>query len=114
MATRGSARTCRSVITLGGAAFVVASIAGCERTAPASRGLLGCPFSATDLVTVRAMARDTVQRLKSRAQRVTEVAPIKGAVSVRTEDADSTAFHNGGAVSVDCSRHVTSVWLDGG
>lgn len=63
---------------------------------------------------MRAAASDTVERLKSRAQIVTEVTPVTGGVSVRTEDADSTAFHNGGAVSLDCAKHVTSVWLDGG
>ena len=113
-APRGSAWTWRSIITLAGVAVVVASIAGCERPVPASRATLGCSFGDSGLAAVRAIARDTVQRLKSRAQRVTEVTPLKGGVSVRTEDADSAAFHNGGAVSIDCSRHVTAVWLDGG
>ena len=63
---------------------------------------------------MRAAASDTIARLKSRAQVIVEVDPVKGGVSIRTEDADSAAFHNGGAVSVDCARHVTSVWLDGG
>lgn len=61
-----------------------------------------------------AAASDTVARLKARAQVVTEITPVKGGVSVRTEDADSTAFHNGGAVSLDCAKQVTSIWLDGG
>lgn len=94
---------------------VMAMAGACERPAPASRkAALGCPFSATDLAAVSAIASDTVAKLKSRAQIVTEVDPVHGGVAVRTEDADSNAFHNGGAVSVDCAKHVTSVWLDGG
>lgn len=114
VAWRGSSRAGRSIATLANAVFVIASVAACDRPAPESRAAIGCPFSATDLAAVRVVASDTVERLKSRAQVVTEVTPVKGGVSVRTEDADSTAFHNGGAVSVDCAKHVTSVWLDGG
>jgi hypothetical protein len=96
------------------AASIIALFTGCDRPAPAPRAALGCQFSDADLAAAKAVASDTVKRLKSRAQVVTEVMPVKGGISVRTEDADSTAFHNGGAVSVDCAKHVTSVWLDGG
>jgi hypothetical protein len=35
-------------------------------------------------------------------------------VRVRTEDASTTALHDGGLVVFDCSGHVSHVWLDGG
>lgn len=92
----------------------MALVAGCDRSAPVPAAALGCPFGDSELAAVRALARDTMQHLKSRAQLVTELTPLRGGVSFRTEDADSTAFHNGGAVSVDCAKHVTSIWLDGG
>lgn len=115
VAASSSSRTGRSIAELAGAALAIAAAAACDRPAPEPRAAaIGCPFSATDLVAVSAAASDTVERLKSRAQIVTEVTPVAGGVSVRTEDADSTAFHNGGAVSLDCAKHVTSVWLDGG
>lgn len=89
--------------------------ASCEKTTPrpASRAA-SCSYSREDTLALAAAARDTVGRLKSRAQRVSEIVPVGGGISFRLEDADSNAFHNGGAVSFDCARRVTSVWLDGG
>lgn len=60
------------------------------------------------------LARDTIGRLKSHPQAVTLISALPDGVSIRTEDTDSTAFHNGGAVSFDCSKRVTSIWLDTG
>jgi len=99
---------------LASAALMIAFSSACDRPAPSPRATVGCRFSDADLAAAKALASDTVKRLKSRAQVVTEVMQVTGGISVRTEDADSTAFHNGGAVSVDCAKHVTSVWLDGG
>lgn len=102
----------RSLLACASLAFLVS----CERPAPQSRGVsAGCRFERVDTLAIASAARDTIARLKGRAQRVSEITPVPaGGIAVRTEDADSTAFHNGGAVSFDCARRVTSVWLDGG
>jgi len=87
----------------------------CEKPAPAPRSQAAtCSYARGDTLALAAAARDTMGRLKGTAQRVSEITPIAGGIAFRTEDADSNAFHNGGAVSFDCAKHVTSVWLDGG
>jgi hypothetical protein len=96
-------------------AFAVALVASCERPAPASRArAAACSYARGDTLALAATARDTVARLKGRPQQVTEITPLPGGVAFRTEDTDSSAFHNGGAVSFDCAKRVTTVWLDGG
>ena len=96
-------------------AFAVALIASCERPAPQSRApAAACAYTRSDTLALAAAARDTVARLKGRTQRVEEITPVPGGIAFRTEDADSSAFHNGGAVSFDCAKRVTAVWLDGG
>ena len=96
-------------------AVAVVLVAGCERGAPETRGrVAACPYTRADTLALAGAARDTVARLKGRAQQVTEITPVQGGVAFRTEDNDSSAFHNGGAVSFDCAKRVTSVWLDGG
>ena len=96
-------------------AVAVVLVAACERGAPEARGrVAACPYSRADTLALAGLARDTVARLKGRAQQVTEITPVQGGVAFRTEDDDSSAFHNGGAVSFDCAKRVTSVWLDGG
>ena len=100
-----------------GLAVAAAVIASCERPAPEARArarAVACSYARADTVALAAMARDTVARLKGRAQRVTEITPLPEGVAFRTEDTDSSAFHNGGAVSFDCAKRVTTVWLDGG
>jgi hypothetical protein len=93
----------------------LALVLACERPKPASReAITACRFARTDTLAISGAARDTIARLKGEAQQVTEITPVSGGIAVRTEDADSTAFHNGGAVSFDCAKRVTSVWLDGG
>ena len=93
----------------------LAVVASCERPAPEARGAAdSCPFTSADSTALANAARDTVMRLKGHAQQVTEITAVRGGIAFRTEDADSSAFHNGGAVSFDCSKRVTSVWLDGG
>jgi hypothetical protein len=93
----------------------VVLVAACERGTPEPRGrAAACPYTRADTLALAGVARDTVARLKGRAQQVTEITPIEGGVAFRTEDNDSSAFHNGGAVSFDCAKRVTSVWLDGG
>ena len=93
----------------------LACVASCERPAPAPTSrAASCTYTRDDTLALAAAARDTIGRLKSRAQRVSEITPVAGGIAFRTEDADSNAFHNGGAVSFDCARRVTSVWLDGG
>ena len=101
----------RSFLAVGMLVF----IASCEQPSakPASRAA-SCSYARDDTLALAATARDTVRRLKGKAQRVSEILPVSGGISFRTEDADSNAFHNGGAVSFDCARRVTSVWLDGG
>jgi len=90
-------------------------VASCERPAAQSRGAsAACRFERVDTLAIAGAARDTIAQLKGHAQRVTEISAVAGGISFRTEDADSTAFHNGGAVSFDCAKRVTSVWLDGG
>jgi septum formation inhibitor MinC len=90
-------------------------LTACDRGASHARApAVACSLTRGDTVAMAAQARDTVARLKGRAQAVTLISPIRSGVSIRTEDADSTAFHNGGAVSFDCSMRVTSVWLDMG
>ena len=87
----------------------------CERPAPEPRSqAAACSYARADTLALAATARDTVAHLKGTAQRVSEITPVAGGIAFRTEDADSNAFHNGGAVSFDCAKHVTSVWLDGG
>jgi hypothetical protein len=96
-------------------AACVAIIASGERRAPAARApAVACSYARVDTVALAASARDTVARLKGRAQRVTEITRLVEGIAFRTEDVDSTAFHNGGAVSFDCAKRVTAVWLDGG
>ena len=93
----------------------VAFVASCERPAPAPASrATSCAYTRDDTLALAAAARDTVARLKNRVQRIDEITPVGGGIAFRTEDADSNAFHNGGAVSFDCAKRVTSVWLDGG
>ena len=102
-----------AVSSLAFASFAFA--ASCEKPAPqpASRAA-ACSYTRADTLALAAAARDTVGRMKSRAQRISEITPVAGGIAFRTEDADSNAFHNGGAVSFDCAKRLTSVWLDGG
>jgi hypothetical protein len=87
----------------------------CERPAPEPRSRAAtCSYTRIDTLALAAAARDTMARLKGGAQRISEITPVAGGIAFRTEDADSNAFHNGGAVSFDCAKQVTSVWLDGG
>ena len=104
----------RSAMALALAAGLLAETA-CER-APndSARASAVCEMTRSDTLDLAKVARDTVAQLKGRPQVVKLIAAIRSGVSVRTEDADSTAFHNGGAVSFDCARHVTAVWLDAG
>ena len=96
-------------------AIAAALVASCDRPAPEPRArAAACPYTRADTISLGAAARDTVARLKERAQRIEEITPVPGGIAFRTEDADSSAFHNGGAVSFDCAKRVTSVWLDGG
>lgn len=96
-------------------AFAVVAVASCERPAPESRPrAAACSYARADTLALAATARDTVARLKGRPQQVTEITPLPDGVAFRTEDTDSSAFHNGGAVSFDCAKQVTTVWLDGG
>lgn len=97
-----------------GSAACVLALAGCERPAPNARAVAGCPFTATDSGALATVARDTVGKLKAHPQRVTEITTVRAGIAYRTEDADSTALHNGGAVAFDCAKRVTMVWLDGG
>jgi hypothetical protein len=95
------------------AAFAV--VAGCDRRDTESRPLVAaCSYTRADTLALVDAARDTVGRLKRSPQRLSEITAIAGGISVRTEDADSNAFHHGGAVSFDSARQVNSVWLDGG
>lgn len=103
--------------------FAVTMIAGCAVAATAAcdqaprratERTSACAMTRSDTLALAALARDTIARLKGQPQVVTLISVIKSGISIRTEDADSTAFHNGGAVSFDCARHVTSVWLDAG
>ena len=96
------------------AGVVLAMAASCERRAPETRRADSCPFTRADTMALATAARDTMMQLKGHAQRVTEVTPARGGIAFRTEDTDSSAFHNGGAVSFDCARRITAVWLDGG
>ena len=94
----------------------IASVRACDspsRVSLRSRRS-GCVASRRDRVRAMHAARDTVARLRARAQHVTGVASVPGGVDVRTEDVDSLALHDGGLVSVDCVGRVTMVWLDGG
>jgi len=95
-----------------GCVFVLAAMA-CRRSEPRA-DVAACRLTRGDTLAIAALARDTIGRLKSRPQAVTLISAVPGGVSIRTEDADSTAFHNGGAVSFDCSKRVTSIWLDTG
>ena len=97
------------------AGCAVAVMASCDR-APrrATEGTAACAMTRSDTLALATLARDTIARLKGKPQVVTLISAIKSGVSIRTEDSDSTAFHNGGAVSFDCGRRVTSVWLDAG
>jgi hypothetical protein len=61
-----------------------------------------------------AAARDTLAALRGRAQRVAWLRETADGVEVRTEDADSLSFHDGGVVTFDCRAHISLVWLDGG
>jgi hypothetical protein len=97
------------------ATIAALALMSCDRGS--SRGVAHvatCSLTRGDTVTMAALARDTIAHLKGRAQAVTLISPIREGISIRTEDADSAAFHNGGAVSFDCSMRVTSVWLDAG
>jgi hypothetical protein len=87
----------------------------CERATSGARTEAAvCALTRSDTLALAALARDTIARLKGQPQSVTLISAVKGGMAIRTEDADSTAFHNGGAVSFDCAKHVTSVWLDAG
>lgn len=97
------------LVTLGALATPIAS---CERV-PAAR-TARCEYSRADTLALARAARDTIARLKGRPQQVTEITSPGGGIAFRTEDTDSSAFHNGGAVSFDCAKRVTEVWLDGG
>jgi len=97
------------------ACVVLTMAASCERRAPETRRAAdSCPFTRADTMALATAARDTMRQLKGRAQRVTEVTPVRGGIAFRTEDTDSSAFHNGGAIAFDCARRITAVWLDGG
>ena len=89
-------------------------VAGCERAPGTAAGIPACAMTRSDTLELAAVARDTIARLKGQSQVITLISAIRSGVSIRTEDADSTAFHNGGAVSFDCAKHVTAVWLDAG
>lgn len=100
------------------AATVAVSIciaAGCDRAPRRPRAAVAaCTMTRADTLALATLARDTIAHLKGQPQVVTLISAIRSGVSIRTEDADSTAFHNGGAVSFDCTKHVTAVWLDAG
>ena len=97
------------------AASALLGVAGCERAAkPTASASAACALSRSDTLEMATAARDTIARLKGQPQVVKVIGAIRDGVSVRTEDADSTAFHNGGAVSFDCAKRVTAVWLDAG
>lgn len=92
-----------------------ASASACERAANGTGSeTAACALTRSDTLALAALARDTVARLKGQPQAVTLISAVKGGIAIRTEDTDSTAFHNGGAVSFDCAKQVTSVWLDAG
>ena len=95
-----------------GCILLLAAMA-CDRPGRATQ-VAACRLTRADTLAIATLARDTIGRLKSRPQAVTLISAVPGGVSIRTEDADSTAFHNGGAVSFDCSKRVTSIWLDTG
>ena len=93
----------------------IASASACERaTKGTGSEAAACTLTRSDTLALATLARDTIARLKGQPQAVTLISTVKGGIAIRTEDADSTAFHNGGAVSFDCAKQVTSVWLDAG
>ena len=104
----------RSAIAVSVAVALIGA-AGCERPRQSASGESAvCAMTRSDTLELATVARDTIARLKGQPQVVKLITAIRSGVSVRTEDADSTAFHNGGAVSFDCAKQVTAVWLDAG
>jgi hypothetical protein len=96
-------------------AGVLLVAAACERAPGDSTSERAtCAMTRGDTLELAKVARDTIAQLKGRPQVVKLIGVVRSGVSVRTEDADSAAFHNGGAVSFDCAKHVTAVWLDAG
>ena len=96
-------------------ASALLGVVGCERAPkPEGSASTACAMTRNDTLELATAARDTIARLKGQPQVVKVIGAIRDGVSVRTEDADSTAFHNGGAVSFDCMKRVTAVWLDAG
>ena len=94
---------------------LVAVAAACEQAPRRAKiDAAACAMTRADTLDMAAVARDTIAHLKGQPQVVTLISAIRSGVSIRTEDSDSTAFHNGGAVSFDCAKHVTFVWLDAG
>ena len=94
----------------------IASVRACDSPSRWSlRGRRsGCVAARRDSVRTMHAARDTIARLRARAQHVTRFAPVRSGVDVRTEDVDTLALHDGGLVGFDCTGRVTMVWLDGG
>jgi hypothetical protein len=107
VAISGKARTFAVVIGLATAAALAAVRQGL-RSSPV------CTRAARDTAGLARMAEDTIRQLRGTAQRVTRVRVRPWGVRVRTEDASTTALHDGGLVVFDCSGHVSHVWLDGG
>lgn len=90
-------------------------LATCDR-APGSGGRHSahdCEPTA-DTARLGQVARDTIAKLRGRAQFVRRVTPLREGMSVRTEDTDSSSIHDGGLVSFGCDGRVTEIWLDGG
>ena len=107
MVISGRTRTLALVIGLAAAA-VLAAVRQGLRSSPV------CTRSARDTTGLARIAEDTMHRLRGTSQHVTRVRVRPWGVRVRTEDASTTALHDGGLVLFDCSGHVSHVWLDGG
>jgi hypothetical protein len=107
VAISGKTRTLAVVIGLAAAAALAAIRQGL-RSSPV------CTRSARDTTGLARLAEDTIHRLRGTPQHVTRVRVRPWGVRVRTEDASTTALHDGGLVVFDCSGRVSHVWLDGG
>jgi hypothetical protein len=107
VAISGKSRTLAVVIGLATAAALAAVRQGL-RSSPV------CTRAARDTSGLARIAEDTIHRLRGTSQHVTHVRVRPWGVRVRTEDASTSALHDGGLVVFDCSGHVSHVWLDGG
>jgi hypothetical protein len=94
----------------------IVSVRACGPAARARipRGGRSCAPSRGERARAVAAARDTIARLRARAQRLSRFSRLRGGFEVRTEDRDSLSLHDGGLVGFDCTGRMTMIWLDGG